>query len=126
MAALNRSDMTIEQCPIEATRFGELLARIADQTISGNIAKHVFAQMWESDKPANTIIEEKGLKQVTDSSAIESLVDAVIAESSEQVEQYRGGNQKVLGYLVGQIMKRSQGKANPKQVNQILRTRLES
>lgn len=126
MAALNRTDLSIETCPVSAERFGGLLSRIADNTISGNIAKQVFAQMWDSDQSADAIIEAKGLKQVTDTGAIESLVDEVLAASDAQVQQYREGNSKVLGFLVGQVMKRSQGKANPKQVNEMLRAKLDS
>ncbi len=126
MAALNRTDLSIETCPVSAERFGALLGRIADNTISGNIAKQVFAEMWDSDQSADAIIEAKGLKQVTDTGAIESLVDEVLAASDSQVQQYRDGNSKVLGFLVGQVMKRSQGKANPKQVNEMLRAKLDS
>ena len=126
MAALNRTDLSIETCPVSAERFGGLLSRIADNTISGNIAKQVFAQMWDSNQSADAIIEAKGLKQVTDTGAIESLVDEVLAASYAQVQQYREGNSKVLGFLVGQVMKRSQGKANPKQVNEMLRAKLDS
>ena len=126
MAALNRTDLSIETCPVSAERFGGLLSRIADNTISGNIAKQVFAQMWDSDQSADAIIEEKGLKQVTDTGAIESLVDEVLAASDAQVRQYHEGNSKVLGFLVGQVMKQSQGKANPKQVNEMLRAKLDS
>lgn len=126
MAALNRTDLSIETCPVSAERFGALLGRIADNTISGNIAKQVFAEMWDSDQSADAIIEAKGLKQVTDTGAIESLVDEVLAASDSQVQQYREGNSKVLGFLVGQVMKRSQGKANPKQVNEMLRAKLDS
>lgn len=126
MAALNRTDLSIETCPVSAERFGGLLSRIADNTISGNIAKQVFAQMWDSNQSADAIIEAKGLKQVTDTGAIESLVDEILAASDAQVQQYREGNSKVLGFLVGQVMKRSQGKANPKQVNEMLRAKLDS
>ena len=126
MAALNRTDLSIETCPVSAERFGGLLSRIADNTISGNIAKQVFAQMWDSNQSADAIIEAKGLKQVTDTGAIESLVDEVLAASDAQVQHYREGNSKVLGFLVGQVMKRSQGKANPKQVNEMLRAKLDS
>ena len=88
MAALNRTDLSIETCPVSAERFGALLGRIADNTISGNIAKQVFAEMWDSDQSADAIIEAKGLKQVTDTGAIESLVDEVLAASDSQVQQY--------------------------------------
>jgi aspartyl-tRNA(Asn)/glutamyl-tRNA(Gln) amidotransferase subunit B len=92
--------------------------------VSGKIAKDVFEAMWQGEGSADEIIDAKGLKQITDSGAIEAVVDEVLAASAEQVRQYRGGNQKVIGYLVGQVMKASQGKANPKQVNEILRSKL--
>jgi aspartyl-tRNA(Asn)/glutamyl-tRNA(Gln) amidotransferase subunit B len=101
-----------------------LVKRIQDNTISGKIAKEVFAAMWEEGGDADGIIDAKGLKQITDSGAIEAVVDEIIANNPEQVEQFRAGKDKVLGFFVGQIMKATQGKANPGQVNQILRDKL--
>ena len=101
-----------------------MLARLADDTISGKIAKEVFDAMWRGEGGADEIIEARGLKQITDSGAIEALVDAVIAENPDQVGQFLDGKDKVLGFFVGQVMKRSQGKANPGQVNAVLREKL--
>jgi aspartyl-tRNA(Asn)/glutamyl-tRNA(Gln) amidotransferase subunit B len=103
---------------------GGMIKRIRDNTISGKIAKEVFEAMWNGEGDADTIIENKGLKQVTDTAAIEKMVDDVIAANPGQVEQYRAGKDRVLGFFVGQIMKQSQGKANPQQVNDLLRKKL--
>jgi len=102
-----------------------LLDRIQDKTISGKLAKEVFAAMWQGEGDADTVIEKRGLKQITDSGAIEAIVDQVLDGAAEQVQQYKDGNQKVIGFFVGQIMKLSQGKANPQQVNEILRKKLD-
>ncbi len=100
------------------------MSRIQDGTISGKIAKEVFEAMWTGGGGADEIIEAKGLRQITDSSAIEKIVDAVIAANPDQVEQYRAGKDKVLGFFVGQVMKETGGKANPGQVNEVLKGRL--
>lgn len=122
---LNKQGWELDDCPIGAERLGKLIARIKDDTISGKIAKTVFEAMLEDSSPVDSIIESKGLKQVTDSGAIEALVDEVIANNPEQVQQYRDGKEQVLGYLVGQAMKLSQGKANPGQVNKLLREKMQ-
>ncbi len=123
-AALNRTDIEIQQSPVPPGMLAGLLRRIADNTISGKIAKQVFEAMWRGEGTADDIIEAGGLEQITDSSAIDSLIDAVILENPDQVEQFRAGKEKVLGFFVGQVMKQSKGKANPGQVNQLLRARL--
>jgi aspartyl-tRNA(Asn)/glutamyl-tRNA(Gln) amidotransferase subunit B len=122
--ALNRSGMDLGAAPVDADGLGGLLDLIADKTISGRIAKEVFDVMWETGKQAAEIVEEKGLRQITDTGAIEGIVDEVIAGAPTQVEQFRSGNEKVLGWFVGQIMKATQGKANPGLVNQLLRQKL--
>jgi len=122
--ALNKSGLEISAAPITPVMLAQLVARIVDQTISGKIAKEVFEAMWQGEGGADEIIEARGLKQITDSGAIESLIDEVIAANPEQVEQFRAGKEKVLGYFVGQVMKQSQGKANPAQVNALLRDKL--
>ena len=122
--ALNRGDTEIQQSPVNPVMLAGLLRRVADNTISGKIAKQVFEAMWQGEGSADEIIDARGLKQITDSGAIESLIDKVISENSEQVEQFRAGKGKVLGFFVGQVMKRSKGQANPGQVNQMLRTKL--
>ena len=100
------------------------MARIADDTISGKIAKTVFDAMWQGEGGADDIIEARGLRQITDSGAIEALIDEVIAANPEQVEQFRAGKDKVLGFFVGQVMKQSQRQGQPGQVNQLLRDKL--
>jgi len=124
-AALNQNELDITCTRVNAEELALLLDRIEDRTISGKIAKEVFTAMWNGEGGADQIIEAKGLKQITDSGELENIVQQVLDESEQQVTQYRDGNQKVIGYLVGQIMKRTQGKANPQQVNQILRAKLD-
>ncbi|MCL4157438.1 UNVERIFIED_CONTAM: hypothetical protein GTU68_052235 [Idotea baltica] len=125
LGALNKASLDIEQSPISAEQLGGLLTRISDNTISGKIAKQIFEALWAGEgKDADSIIEAKGLKQVTDSGAIEAIVDEVIANNSAQVEQYRSGKEQLLGFFVGQVMKASKGKANPAQVNEVLKTKL--
>ncbi len=125
LGALNKAGLEIDQSPISAQQLGGLLVRISDNTISGKIAKQIFDALWEGEgNDADSIIEAKGLKQVTDSGAIEAIVDEVIANNPEQVEQFRGGKEQLLGFFVGQIMKASKGKANPAQVNEILKAKL--
>ncbi len=123
-AALNKNQMDVEDSPISAKELSELVKRISDDTISGKIAKDVFKAMWEGNGRVDEIIETQGLKQMTDIGAIEDIIDVIIANNSEQVEQFKAGNSKLLSYFVGQVMKASQGKANPKQVNQILNDKL--
>jgi aspartyl-tRNA(Asn)/glutamyl-tRNA(Gln) amidotransferase subunit B len=125
LGALNKAGLEIAESPISAEQLGGLLLRITDNTISGKIAKQIFDALWagEGDN-ADSIIEAKGLKQVTDSGAIEAIVDEVIANNADQVEQYRNGKEQLLGFFVGQVMKASKGKANPAQVNEILKAKL--
>jgi len=123
-AALNRDNLDIADSRVAAIALAGLLQRIQDNTISGKIAKDVFTAMWDEGGDADSIIESKGLKQITDSGALAALVDKVIADNPEQVEQFRAGKDQVLGFFVGQIMKATQGKANPGQINQILRDKL--
>ena len=122
--ALNKAGLEIEDSPIPAAELAQLVARITDNTISGKIAKQVFEAMWQGEGRADDIIEARGLRQITDSGAIEALIDAVIAANPEQVEQFRAGKEKVLGFFVGQVMQQSRGKANPGQVNALLREKL--
>ncbi len=123
-AHLNEAEIPIGESPVSPEMLGGLIKKITDNTISSKIAKTVFEAMLAGEGDAEDIIEAKGLKQVTDSGAIEAMVDAVIANNPEQVEQYRSGKEKVFGFFVGQIMKESKGKANPAQVNQILKDKL--
>ncbi|HEX5420852.1 MAG TPA: Asp-tRNA(Asn)/Glu-tRNA(Gln) amidotransferase subunit GatB [Gammaproteobacteria bacterium] len=123
-AALNRSGIDIEQSRIEPAKLAALLDKIEDGTISGKIAKEIFETLWNEGGKVAEIIESRGLEQITDASSIEALVDEVIARNPAQAEQYRSGKTQVLGFLVGQVMKASRGKANPQQVNTALRARL--
>ena len=123
-AALNRDDLPITASPVSPAALGGLLGRIADQTISGKIAKDVFAAMWQGEGEADAIIQARGLKQITDTGAIEAAVEQVLAANPDQVEQLRAGKDKVLGFLVGQVMKATGGKANPAQVNALLRSKV--
>jgi aspartyl-tRNA(Asn)/glutamyl-tRNA(Gln) amidotransferase subunit B len=128
-AALNRENIAITRCPVTAGMIGGLLRRIADNTISGKIAKLVFEAMWSGAGDADAIIKSEGLIQVTDSAILEGLVNEVITGSPEQVAQYRNSSPekqaRLIGYFVGQIMKKSRGKANPQQVNALLREKLQ-
>ncbi len=124
MGALNRSGLELAESPVDPAGLAGLLDRLADDTISGRIAKQVFEAMWTGQGSADEIIEREGLRQVSDSGELEALVAGVIAANPEQVEQLRAGKTKVLGFLVGQVMKQSQGKANPKAVNDIIRAQL--
>jgi aspartyl-tRNA(Asn)/glutamyl-tRNA(Gln) amidotransferase subunit B len=124
--ALNKAGLEVSAAPIAAANLAQLVARIADDTISGKIAKEVFEAMWQGEGSADEIIAARGLKQITDSGAIETLIDEVIAANPEQVEQFRAGKEKVLGFFVGKIMQQSQGKANPGQVNALLREKLKA
>ncbi len=125
-ASLNKNQIEIEESPVSAQALSLLIARIGDDTISGKIAKDVFKAMWEGEGSADQIIESKGLKQVTDTGAIEVIVDEIIANNAPQVEQFKSGNEKILGFFVGQAMKASQGKANPKLLNELLKKKLQS
>ena len=123
-AVLNKQGRSITDSPISAADLGTLLDRMADKTISGRIAKDVFEIMAETGEDPDAIIKAKGLKQITDTGAIEAAVEKVLAANPGQVEQFRAGNEKVLTWLVGQVMKATAGKANPAQVNALLRTKL--
>jgi aspartyl-tRNA(Asn)/glutamyl-tRNA(Gln) amidotransferase subunit B len=122
--ALNRSGLDLAAAPVGAAKLGGLIDLIADKTISGRLAKEVFEAMWESGKAAGEIVAEKGLKQISDEGAIGAIIDKVIADNPAQAEQYRAGNQKIAGWFVGQVMKATQGKANPGLVNQLLKQKL--
>jgi len=128
---LNKADLDIEQSPVSAAQLGGMIQRIKDNTISGKIAKMVFEALANGEgDSADAVIEAKGLKQVTDSGAIEAMLDEVLAANAEQVEQYRAAEEakrgKMFGFFVGQAMKASKGKANPQQVNELLRKKLDS
>ena len=124
-AALNKAGLEITDSPVSDERLAGLLARISDNTISGKIAKQVFEALWQSTSSADEIIAEKGLKQITDTGAIVTIIDKIIADNPGQVEQYRSGKDKVFAFFVGQVMKEMQGKANPAEVNKMLKEKLQ-
>jgi aspartyl-tRNA(Asn)/glutamyl-tRNA(Gln) amidotransferase subunit B len=121
---LKKDGKDIGNCPISPSALVDLLKLIDAGTISGNIAKGVFEEMYKTQKSAESIVEEKGLKQITDSSAIEKIVDEVIQANPSQVEEYKGGKEKVIGFMVGLVMKQSKGKANPGMVNKLLKEKM--
>jgi aspartyl-tRNA(Asn)/glutamyl-tRNA(Gln) amidotransferase subunit B len=123
-AALNKADLDLNDSPVSAQLLGGMIQRIADNTISGKIAKEVFEAMWAGEGSADEVIEKKGLKQITDTSAIEAMVDEILASNPGQVAEYKGGKEQLLGFFVGQAMKASKGKANPGQLNAILNKKL--
>jgi len=123
-ASLNKDGLDIGRSPISSGKLARLLRRIADQTISGKIAKEVFEAMWASGKEADAIIEEQGLKQITDTAAIERVIDEVMAQNSAQLADYRAGKDKLFGFFVGQVMKATGGKANPAELNKLLKAKL--
>jgi aspartyl-tRNA(Asn)/glutamyl-tRNA(Gln) amidotransferase subunit B len=122
--ALNRDNLDVTQSRVGAGALAGLLARIADDTISGKIAKEVFEAMWSEGRDADAIIEARGLKQITDTSAIEQAIDEVMAKNPQQLAEYRSGKDKLFGFFVGQVMKATQGKANPAQLNELLKRKL--
>ena len=127
LANLNRDDLSPGDAPVTPELLSELLLKIKDHTISGKIAKTVFSALWQKETDSvDAYIEAKGLKQVSDSSALEPIVDQIIADNPKQVEQFQAGKTKVLGFFVGQVMKQTDGTANPKQVNELVAERLKS
>ena len=123
-AFLNKENLDIVDTRVSHENLSKLIQRISDNTISGKIAKEIFEIMWDDNNDPDTIIEERGLKQVTDSSEIESLVDKILEDNPNQLSQFRSGKEKLFGFFVGQVMKASGGKANPSQVNEILKSKL--
>lgn len=124
-AALNKDNLEIVDSPVTAEQLGKLVQRIADNTISGKIAKTIFEALWNKEGDVDQIIEKKGLKQVTDTGAIEALVDKIIAANPQQLADYRAGKEKLFGFFVGQAMKESGGKMNPQQLNEMLKKKLQ-
>ena len=126
-ARLNKDGLEFTQAPVTPAQLGGLVARIVDQTISNNIGKNVFEALWNGEgASADAIIEAQGLKQITDSGAIASLVDEVLAANAANVAEYRAGKEKAFNALVGQVMKAAKGKANPQQVNALLKAKLDA
>lgn len=125
LGALNKAGLEIHESPIHSAQLGRLIARIADDTISGKIAKTIFEALWNKEGEVDDIIEARGLKQVSDSGAIEKLIDEIIATNPQQLADYRSGKDKLFGYFVGQAMKASGGKMNPAQLNELLKKKLQ-
>ena len=123
-AKLNADNLEIGLSPVSPERLAKLLSRILDRTLSNKLAKEVFDSMWAGEGDADAIIDRKGMRQISDAGAIEKLVDEVLAANAKQVEDFRAGKEKAFNSLVGQVMKASKGKANPAQVNEILRRKL--
>jgi len=125
LGVLNKAGLEITESPISSAQLGKLVSRIADQTISGKIAKTIFEALWNGESDVDAIIEKQGLKQVTDTGAIEKLIDEIIEANPQQVADYRAGKEKLFGFFVGQAMKASGGKLNPGQLNEILKKKLQ-
>ncbi|MDX1655662.1 MAG: Asp-tRNA(Asn)/Glu-tRNA(Gln) amidotransferase subunit GatB [Candidatus Competibacteraceae bacterium] len=123
-AALNRAGLEIGASPVTPGQLADLLRRIEDGTLSGKLAREVFEALWNGQGEVDDIIEARGLKQITDEAAIEAIIDAIMAANPGQLEQYRSGKDKLFGFFVGQVMKATQGKANPRQVNELLKAKL--
>ncbi len=123
--ALNKAELTIAESPISATQLGQMIALIEEGKISGKIAKQVFEIMWQEGGVPADIVEERGLAQVSDTGAIEAVIDQLIATSPENVAAYKSGKTKIIGWFVGQVMKETGGKANPGIVNQLLKAKLD-
>jgi aspartyl-tRNA(Asn)/glutamyl-tRNA(Gln) amidotransferase subunit B len=122
--ALNRDNLEIEASRVSSSALALLLSRITDDTISGKIAKDVFEEMWAEGRGADEIIDARGLRQITDSGAIEQAIDGIMAANPKQLAEYRSGKDKLFGFFVGQVMKATQGKANPAQLNDLLKRKL--
>jgi aspartyl-tRNA(Asn)/glutamyl-tRNA(Gln) amidotransferase subunit B len=121
---LNRDAVDIADSRVNEDRLSGLLLRVADNTISGKIAKDVLEAMWQEGKAADDIIDARGLKQITDESAIEAAIEQVMAANASQLADYRSGKDKLFGFFVGQVMKATQGKANPARLNELLKRKL--
>jgi aspartyl-tRNA(Asn)/glutamyl-tRNA(Gln) amidotransferase subunit B len=124
-ALLNKDNIDLEESRLTSNNFAVLIERISDKTISGKIAKSVLEEVWESGGNVDEIIESKGLVQIQDESLLEEIALKIINENPSQVEAYKGGKDKLFGFFVGQVMKETQGKANPQSVNEILRKLLD-
>ena len=124
-AHLKRQQLSFDACPVSPEMLAGLLIRVADGTVSSTGAKQALAAMWDGKGDADSVIEAFGLEQMSDSGELEKAVDAALAANPSQVQQYRGGKTKVLGFLVGQVMKASGGKANPQQVSKLIKAKLD-
>ena len=126
LGRLNKEGLDFTECPVSPEHLAELVKLIDENVISGKIAKTVFDEMFSTGASPETIVENRGLRQISDTSEIEAIIDQVISANPAQVEEFRGGKEKVFGFFVGQVMKASGGKANPGVVNELLRKKLKS
>ena len=124
LGSLNNAGKEIEQSPVSSEHLAQLISKIQSAEISGKIAKTVFEEMFSSGEPPEKIIKDKGLVQISDEGQLQSVIDKVIAANADQVAKYKAGKTKLLGFFVGQVMKATQGKANPQQVNELIRAKL--
>ncbi len=125
-AALHRDDLEWTDCPVPAAELGQLIARIKDDTVSSKLAKTVFEALWAKEGTVDEIIDARGLRQLSDSGALRGIIEKILMDNPAQLAQYRAGKNRVLGFFVGQVMKATQGKANPGQVNELLLEALQS
>jgi len=123
-ALLNKHDVTLSECKVEAANFSTMIKKISDGTISGKIAKEVLETIWETGEDVLKIIDGKGMQQISDEDELEKIVDKILADNTNQVDAYKSGKDKLFGFFVGQVMKVTQGKANPGLVNEILKKKL--
>ena len=123
-ALLNKNELSLADSKITSSNFAELISKISDGTISGKIAKDILEDIWKSGNAVNDIIDSKGLKQISDTGEIEKVIDGILENNKSQVEAYKSGKDKLFGFFVGQVMKATQGKANPGMVNQLLKDKL--
>jgi len=121
---LNEDGISIEDCPLQPGQLAGMLRLLENGTISGKIAKTVFEDMFRSGKDAETVVREKGLVQISDEGAIEKAVDEVLSKHTTEVERFRSGDEKLIGFFVGQVMKETRGKANPQLLNELLKRKL--
>jgi aspartyl-tRNA(Asn)/glutamyl-tRNA(Gln) amidotransferase subunit B len=124
MKLLNEENKSMDECPIRPGQLAGMLKLIDSGTISGKIAKTVFDEMYRTGKGAETIVKEKGLVQISDSAEIEKIVDEILAKSTKEIERFKAGDEKLLGFFVGQAMKATKGKANPQMLNELLKKKL--
>ena len=125
-ALLNKNDVSLSDSKITSDNFSNLMAKINDGTVSGKIAKEILEEIWSTGDSADKIIESKGLEQISDETELESIAQSVLDNNPDQVEAYNSGKDKLFGFFVGQVMKETQGKANPKSINEILKRLLSS
>ena len=121
---LNELNMDIDSCPLKASKLAKLISRIEDKTISNNAAKKVFDEIWDQDKSVDDVIEQLGLKQISNVDEIENILNQVLKDNDIMVQEYKSGKDKAFNALIGQVMKASKGKANPGQVSQLLKEKL--